>query len=536
MVCRIVTLIWLCCFACVPFQRAEGAWQPPETIVNEFAYSDTAIDPMGNITVIWEKSGTMYASTKMSGGSWQQTPSDLGPAGFVATGVYPSVVADASGNVTAAWFESDSSGLWVVSSQKPFGGNWESAQRISTTASSSGGTNPPSPRLAVGPSGDVTAVWRLVAVSGTGNEIQASTRTLESTIWGPPQTVADNTATTDLLLSPDVAIGPDNLPIVVWDQHVASTGEDFIWSSKWNGGSWGAALQLGKCVSWLAPEVHQLFKIAIDSNGNLTVAWFGYDGSLVEVLQSSTRGPSDTNWPAPVVIDLSPHTDLALATDAAGNLAIAWGKDDSIRTSIRLVGGSWEAPQTISSPGASGPDIAISPLGDITAVWMLIGSLPSSTIQSSTRTLTGGWQATPDTVPFSNYPGEAIIVFDMNGVPTVIAAGSDPSSGIGYLESSSTQGGSTPLPPRHFKGSLKKRHHTHKHQYRLKTKWHSSPSSNIGSYRIYKRSKVVRTIPADKKHRFKTHLQWKKSTKKFSITAVNTNNTESAQQPLKIHH
>ena len=282
--------------------------------------------------------------------------------------------------------------------------------------------------------------------------------------------------------------------------------------------------------------------MADDSNGNLTVAWYGYNGSPDVVLQSSTRRPSDSSWPTPGVIgpsslpELALARELALAADADGNLAIAWVKDSSIQTSVRLVGGSWGPSQTISSLEARGPDIAISPLEDITAVWRLGDYLSSSTIQSSTRTLTGVWQATPDTVPFSNYPVEAIIVFDVNGVPTVIAGGWALNPQSGYLESSSMQGSSTPLPPRHFKGSLKKRGHTHKHQYRLKTKWHSSPSSNIGSYRIYKRSKVVRTIPADKKHRFKTHLQWKKSTKKFSITAVTANNTESAQQPLKIHH
>lgn len=96
----------------------------------------------------------------------------------------------------------------------------------------------------------------------------------------------------------------------------------------------------------------------------------------------------------------------------------------------------------------------------------------------------------------------------------------------------------TPLPPSHFKGSIKENKFLNKTEYSLKATWQPSPSPDIVFYRIYKNAKLIGTISADPGSSlfFETCLSSKKSAKNIKIAAVNSCNVESFQIKLRITH
>ena len=92
-----------------------------------------------------------------------------------------------------------------------------------------------------------------------------------------------------------------------------------------------------------------------------------------------------------------------------------------------------------------------------------------------------------------------------------------------------------PLPPSKCRATITYKRHAHKHKYHLKARWKPSPS-DVTSYRIYKRSKVVATIPSTAKLVFKKHLLYRSSIKKFRVAAVDSQNGESARKRFRETH
>ena len=141
--------------------------------------------------------------------------------------------------------------------------------------------------------------------------------------------------------------------------------------------------------------------------------------SPVPVAQSAPSG-----WSAP---ELIPAPDIGVLTpppvfDARGDAFLAWTErkltvkesitlEYPVRTSMRPVDGSWQAPETLSHLGAY-PGVAVDAGGDEIAVWQGF-----SGIQATTRAAGGGWLApqmvarsSADPKVASDASGDAIIV------------------------------------------------------------------------------------------------------------------------------
>jgi uncharacterized repeat protein (TIGR01451 family) len=88
-----------------------------------------------------------------------------------------------------------------------------------------------------------------------------------------------------------------------------------------------------------------------------------------------------------------------------------------------------------------------------------------------------------------------------------------------------------PEAPSNFAGVVKKCKFLNKNQYSLKASWTPSPS-DVVSYRILKRGKIVATIPAAGPYVFETCLKSRKEAGEFSIVSVSSDGRVS--EALKI--
>ncbi len=467
-----------------------------------------AIAPNGTATVVWghTESGldTIQAKTRRAGQDWPTDPDTISPPGQQA--YFPDVAVDNLGNVTAVWKTVDGgTGFTTIqTSTKQPEGNWPSTSDTLST-SIPPGSSVVGPYIAVNLSGNSAAVWSVN--DGTTTTLYASTRGLPSEPWP---------TTPDTLFSTDTNMAP---------------------------------------------------QVAIDLSGNTTVIWggsFPFDNTAVQALTKPFGGA----WPTIPEPISSAGFKARFTIDPFGNATAVWYSNTDpieVRASTKLFGSTWQPTADILSTETiftTPPDIATDMFGNVTALWPNIGTaVQSATKQPLPTILTinpnigpteGG---TSVTITGDNFSEVQNVLFGSISAlqysvvsPTSIIATAPAGTGTVDVRVIALSGTSPitvndqytytnqPLPPPSFRGTIRKRTQHHKHKWSLKATWKQSDSSNISSYIIYKRSKPVKTILANAKRRFSTHLLWKKSTKKFSIVAVNSNNNESVHKRLKIVH
>ena len=135
-----------------------------------------ALDGSGNATVVWEASTTVNAATRPVGGAWG-SPALIETASLVGP---DSVVADASGNITAAWAVNDptNGSVAVHAATRPAGSPWGPPANLGPCASTC------VPNLAASRDGSIAVVgW-----SPSGPSVNAAVRlglgTWSSTVVG----------------------------------------------------------------------------------------------------------------------------------------------------------------------------------------------------------------------------------------------------------------------------------------------------------------------------------------------------------------
>ncbi|HEU0335910.1 MAG TPA: hypothetical protein VFR43_05105, partial [Gaiellaceae bacterium] len=131
------------------------------------------------------------------------------------------------------------------------------------------------------------------------------------------------------------------------------------------------------------------------------------NGSL---LQASYRPAAGAWGPTETVADTGgPYSDIELALDDAGNVAVTWYRNTSTSTALvevalRSVAASQWLPVDTMPPGPREvelqPDVAFEVTGDVVLVWTSLSAIPSfARLLTSSRSLAGTWSAPVELSP-----------------------------------------------------------------------------------------------------------------------------------------
>jgi hypothetical protein len=303
------------------------------------------IDVNGNATAIWLESGIVKASSLPFDGSWS-TPVSLSSS--LNTSNDPRLGIDSNGNVTALWVEN----TLIKSASLTFEGGWSGSTTLS-------GVGADSPALAVDSNGHAVAVWT------RSGFIESSTRI--SGIWSFVAVLSLTGSS-----NPTVAISDFGTAMAAW--HATSAGSDVIVTDTLtiSTNTWGVKKNVFPAS---AAYSNNYPKIAMDSNGNASIAWFRYNFQNnayqnVQVLTStlpvtSSSWASETAFPE-VGIRNPADLTIKLNYDGSGNLLAVWtnsfdGESFIIESARKLLAGSWSLPvqPQVSTIYSFGIDVAI---------------------------------------------------------------------------------------------------------------------------------------------------------------------------------
>jgi hypothetical protein len=350
--------------------------------------------------------GTSPGPTLLSDGIWRPA-TELGAGGGDEREAQLAVGPD--GTTTAVWEHYDGSHFVIQERRIGRGG----APLGPVNQLSAGGRNAFDPRVAVGPDGVATVVWK--RYNGTSFAIQE--RRVDA--GGTPAT-----ATHDLSLSaqfagqPEVAARPDGGAVVVWERHITITSTSFGFNFSRDvtriqstvvrpDGSVAACcfdLTDGSSNSnGFEPQV------AVAPDSTAIVVWDRHNGSeqVVQARQLAVTGsPSATTYDISASGENAIEPDVAFGSD--GTATVAWTRFDGSEWVVqarRLATSGSPASATVDVSEAGGaalqPRVAVLSNGAASIVWKQLGGstyavkerrLGSGGLSPSVRTLspTGG--------------------------------------------------------------------------------------------------------------------------------------------------
>lgn len=330
-------VLWLgivgCLAACLvasPVSAAPGWSRPADVSRPEKVAVDTLsviASSQGSATAVWQlyggKNDIVESAGRQAGGSWSAPYKLFGDVRDIY--ISPQIAVDPVGNMTAVWDRREGRTFVVQSATRPAGGSWSVPVNLSKPGATSA-------LVAVDPEGEATVVWLLEREGGNRSVVQSATRPA--------------------------------------------------------GGSWSASVDISKPGRYT-----QEAQIAVGPQGDATAIWARSNGRDL-VVQSATR-PAGGSWSAP--IDISVHRGQGgfyprLVVDSWGNATAIWEGYDSnqvttfaIQGAKRPPGGAWSRPTDISrrTKSLGEPQIAVDPQGRSTAIWA-IGTKGGEVIQSAT--------------------------------------------------------------------------------------------------------------------------------------------------------
>jgi len=238
--------------------------------------------------------------------------------------------------------------------------------------------------VAVGAGGDAAAVWFSkqtkqpyayhvrVAIRASGHR------------WREPVSLyAGNHGTLD---GPHVVVNGNGQVNVIWAEGPTATDSTHC-SVRVAHGKPGAAWSLPKALS---TECARRTSLTVDGRNDLVAVWQSQDTGLA-MYATKVFGQQ---WGAAATV---PHAQglavRGLATDRAGDSTMVLVGDGQQRQGVFVVqrhrGSAWSAPVRVSraQPRGSGPQVAVSPRGDVTVVW----SAARRRVLVASSTADGGW-------------------------------------------------------------------------------------------------------------------------------------------------
>ena len=415
----------LCLLVTHTTDARAAVWGTPEAVTSSYPVAtgkaSTAVDASGNVTAVWSEMRSGYYgvyASRYTGSSWS-TPVLISAAGLDATQAV--VVVDATGVATALWNVASGNNN-IMTAARYANDAWSTPVAVSGTDRNASNAYP---RMAVDPSGVVTAVWsQYITPVGMGSVVIMASR-LSSGSWSTPVRVSQSNCNGT---EPQVATSGTGSATVIWTGCDAAVASTRIQSAQFASGSWGAVATFEPTLSvsedspvitadgsgvitalwkrrlsdytdrvvsarlvggsWSAPTdltgtVSSPINLAVaaDATGNVTATWLQYVTPNYRVAAARFAG---STWSTPELISPSGGAGVAsgygnavgvsLVAGASGVAVAAWSRSDGTNDRIqvaRYASGSWGSPQEISSSGQNArvPTLAMDSTGSVTALW-----------------------------------------------------------------------------------------------------------------------------------------------------------------------
>ena len=225
-----------------------------------------------------------------------------------------------------------------------------------------------SPCVAVGPNKVIHVVWNDTLTFGH-YEILHKRSTNGGTVWSYTKRITWNS---DDSVFPEIAVDSNNHIHLVWQDYSFGNYEVLYKKSTNIGISWSQTTRM----TWNSEgSIHPV--IAIDTNDNIYVVWGnGYAGNSEIFCRKSTDGGASWSALKRLTWSTDISTDPAIAIDSNDNVCIAWeetkGGDDEIMFKRSLDGGNtWSSPVriTYNSGESQSPTLAANSSSGIFLAW-----------------------------------------------------------------------------------------------------------------------------------------------------------------------
>ena len=226
----------------------------------------------------------------------------------------------------------------------------------------------------------LTRAFLLVLVGG-------STCGAEAAGWsaGTPVSPTGNPDPTRGAQTNTVAVNAAGLAVAAWDQYFYTNGGgSTIGVNVETKGRWGTPFTLSDPAKYCDRAT-----AALGGDGTIVVAWACQDSSYARTIEAAVRPGGSTQWSAPFVLAsgstrVSPDpSNVRVAMNANGEAWVAWsifdGANYVVEAAYRPIGGDFETPITLSTPGVDAiqPSLAINEpnptdpndTGDVAIAW-----------------------------------------------------------------------------------------------------------------------------------------------------------------------
>lgn len=302
---------------------------------------------------------------------WSATPVQIDSSVAVGAAGLPALVADAAGNVTAAWTQVQNGRVGINgSTYQAATASWSAPVPLEDPDAGDAGR----PALVIHGSGDVTVMWSQANNQGSST-IHARRYDAAQRRWGASEQVRTAARAANPVLVVD---GADSLTSA-WHEQDPDSGSQRLVASRFQQGSWSEPVALS------SPDAFGIVgdaTLGADASGNVVAAWAEEPLTGSSFIIINARRFDGAGWSASVRIDTpvaTPSGSLsyapALVTDRLERVTLAWIQDDAAGVSVftsRLAGDGWSAPTRISGESTTAGNavrVVADSAGNVTALW-----------------------------------------------------------------------------------------------------------------------------------------------------------------------
>ncbi|HTD08588.1 MAG TPA: PKD domain-containing protein [Solirubrobacteraceae bacterium] len=237
-------------------------------------------------------------------------------------------------------------------------------------------------------------------------------------MWLPPAKLSGAGQSAE---APQVSVDAQGDALAVWQRYDEGSGKTVIESAGRPAG--GSGWDSPVVVSSSADDA-SLPQVALDSHGDAVAVWLSLSGGGEYSIEASTKSGFTGAWQTPVTLRelgpmaaMDPRPDLAV--DSQGDAVVVWecleGGEDLVEGASRPAGGSWQAPETLSTEAENlhAAEVGIDAAGDATAVWEEKGA--EVRIDAASKPAGGQWQHPVAISPEGDNANEPRLAVAANG-------------------------------------------------------------------------------------------------------------------------